>query len=208
MTKKPYYWNKAIKVLSKKDKIMKGLILKYPDKTLTTRKDLFYSLCKSIIGQQISVAAANSVFKKFSKTCKGKIKPENVAVLNKLKLKKCGLSRQKIKGIQELAKKFKNKIFDAKKIRYMSDERAIEYLSDLRQIGRWSAEMILIFNLNRSNIWPIQDIGLLRAISNNYRKKYHPPKNFVKKLNKKFTPYCTVATWYLWRSIDDEPIQY
>ena len=198
MTKKPHYWNKAIKVLSKKDKIMRGLILKYPDKTLTTRKDLFYSLCKSIIGQQISVAAANSVFKKFSKACKGKIKPGNVAVLNKLKLKKCGLSRQKIKGIQELAKK----------IKYMSDEEAIVYLSELRQIGRWSAEMILIFNLNRSNIWPIQDIGLLRAISNNYKKKYHPPKNFVNKLNKKFTPYCTVATWYLWRSIDDEPIQY
>ena len=208
MTKKPHYWNKAIKVLSKKDKIMRGLILKYPDKTLTTRKDLFYSLCKSIIGQQISVAAANSVFKKFSKACKGKIKPSNVAVLNKLKLKKCGLSRQKIKGIQELAKKIKNKTFDAKKIKYMSDEEAIEYLSGLRQIGRWSAEMILIFNLNRSNIWPIQDIGLLRAISNNYKKKYHPPKNFVNKLNKKFTPYCTVATWYLWRSIDDEPIQY
>ncbi len=192
MTKKPYYWNKAIKVLSKKDKIMKSLILKYPDKTLTTRKDLFYSLCKSIIGQQISVAAANSVFKKFSKACKGKINSGNVAVLNKLKLKKCGLSRQKIKGIQELAKKIKNKTFDAKKIKYMSDEEAIEYLSDLRQIGRWS----------------IQDIGLLRAISNNYKKKYHPPKNFVNKLNKKFTPYCTVATWYLWRSIDDEPIQY
>ena len=116
MTKKPYYWNKAIKVLSKKDKIMKGLILKYPDKTLTTRKDLFYSLCKSIIGQQISVAAANSVFKKFSKACKGKIKPVNVASLNKLKLKRCGLSRQKIKGIQELAKKIKNKSFDAKKL--------------------------------------------------------------------------------------------
>ena len=180
MTKKPHYWNKAIKVLSKKDKIMRGLILKYPDKTLTTRKDLFYSLCKSIIGQQISVAAANSVFKKFSKACKGKIKPSNVAVLNKLKLKKCGLSRQKIKGIQELAKKIKNKTFDAKKIKYMSDEEAIEYLSDLRQIGRWSAEMILIFNLNRSNVWPIQDIGLLRAISNNYKKKISSSKKFCK----------------------------
>ncbi len=208
MTKKPHYWNKAIKVLSKKDKIMKGLIQKYQDKTLTTRKDLFYSLCKSIIGQQISVAAANSVFKKFSKACNGKIKPSKVAELNKLKLKKCGLSRQKIKGIQELAKKINNKTFNTRKIKYMSDEEAIEYLSDLRQIGRWSAEMILIFNLNRSNIWPTQDIGLLRAISNNYKKKYHPPENFIKKLNKKFTPYCTVATWYLWRSIDDEPIQY
>ena len=163
MSKKPHYWNKAKKVLSSKDKIMKGLIIKYQDKTLTTRKDLFYSLCKSIIGQQISVAAANSVFKKFLKACKGKIKPGNVTELNKLKLKKCGLSRQKIKGIQELAKKFKNKTFDTKKIKYMSDEEAIQYLSDLRQIGRWSAEMILIFNLNRSNIWPIQDIGLLRA---------------------------------------------
>ena len=208
MSKKPHYWSRAIKALSKKDKVMKGLILKYQDKFLTTRKDLFYSLCKSIIGQQISVAAANSVFNKFSKACKGKISPASVSGLNKLKLKKCGLSRQKIKGIQELAKKFQDKSFNTRKIKYMSDEEAIDYLSNLRQIGRWSAEMILIFNLNRSNIWPIQDIGLLRAISNNYKKKYHPPKNFVEKLNKRFTPYCTVATWYLWRSIDDEPIQY
>ena len=116
MTKKPYYWNEAIKVLSKKDKIMKGLILKYPDKTLTTRKDLFYSLCKSIIGQQISVAAANSVFKKFSKVCKGKIKPGNVAVLNKLKLKKCGLSRQKIKVFKNLQKKLRIKPSMQKKL--------------------------------------------------------------------------------------------
>ena len=90
----------------------------------------------------------------------------------------------------------------------MDDNEAIEYLSSLKQIGRWSAEMILLFTFNRSNIWPIQDIGLLRAISNNYEKKYLPPKSFVKKLEKKFSPYCSVATWYLWRSIDDEPIQY
>ena len=149
-----------------------------------------------------------SVFSKFKKSCKGRINPKNVNKLSTLTLKKCGLSRQKIKGIQELAKKFQDKSFNTRKIKYMSDEEAIDYLSNLRQIGRWSAEMILIFNLNRSNIWPIQDIGLLRAISNNYKKKYHPPKNFVENLNKKFTPYCTVATWYLWRSIDDEPIQY
>ena len=90
----------------------------------------------------------------------------------------------------------------------MNDEEAIEYLCNLRQIGRWSAEMILLFTFNRSNIWPLQDIGLLRAISNNYKKKYFPPKTFLNKLYKKFTPYCSVATWYLWRSIDDEPIQY
>ena len=88
------------------------------------------------------------------------------------------------------------------------NEEAIEYLSELKQIGRWSAEMILLFTYNRSNIWPLQDIGLLRAISNNYKKKYFPPKIFLNKLYKKFSPYCSVATWYLWRSIDDEPIQY
>jgi DNA-3-methyladenine glycosylase II len=90
----------------------------------------------------------------------------------------------------------------------MSDEEAIIYLSELRQIGRWSAEMILLFTYNRSNIWPIQDIGLLRAISKNYKKKYLPPDRYVRLLNKKFSPYCSVATWYLWRSIDPEPIQY
>ena len=208
MNKKPKYWNRAIKYLSSKDSVMKILIKKYNDKTLTTRKDIFFSLCKSIIGQQISVAAANSVFLKFKKVCKGKITPVTVNKKRTSELKKCGLSRQKVKGIKELSKKFLNKEFNPNLIKNMSDEEAIVYLSTLRQIGRWSAEMILLFTFNRKNIWPIQDIGLLRAISNNYKKKYLPPKTFVTKLKKKFTPYCSVATWYLWRSIDDEPIQY
>ena len=208
MSKKPTYWNSAIKYLSNKDKVMKKLINQYKDKTLTTRKDIFYSLCKSIIGQQISVAAANSVFKKFNKACKGKINYKVVRKLSFAKLKSCGLSRQKTKGIKELSIKFSNKSFDPKLLKNMDDEEAILYLSSLRQIGRWSAEMILLFTLNRKNIWPVQDIGLLRAISNNYNKKYLPPKKFVNYLNLKFTPYCSVATWYLWRSIDDEPIQY
>ena len=208
MSKTPNYWSKAKKYLMRKDKLMKKLIKKYSDNNLTTRKDVFFSLCKSIIGQQISVAAANSVFSKFKLACKGKINPENVNLLKKSNLKKCGLSRQKAKGIKELSKKFLNKSFNPKLINNMSDEQAIEYLSSLRQIGKWSAEMILLFTYNRPNIWPIQDIGLLRAISNNYKKKYLPPKNFVKKLNTKFSPYCSVATWYLWRSIDNEPIQY
>ena len=208
MTKPPKYWNRAKIYLSKKDKIMKILVRKFKDKTLTTRKDIFFSLCKSIIGQQISVAAANSVFKKFNKACKGKINPKMIKNLSTQKLKKCGLSRQKVRGIKELSIKFLNKSFNPNLIKNMNDEEAILYLSSLRQIGRWSAEMILIFTFNRENIWPVQDIGLLRAISNNYKKKYLPPENFVKKLNKKFSPYCSVATWYLWRSIDDEPIQY
>ena len=208
MNKKPKYWNSALKYLSSKDLVMKTLIKKYNDKTLTTRKDIFFSLCKSIIGQQISVAAANSVFLKFKKACKGNITPVTVNKKRTSELKKCGLSRQKVKGIKELSKKFLNKEFNPNLIKNMSDEEAIVYLSTLRQIGRWSAEMILLFTFNRENIWPIQDIGLLRAISNNYKKKYLPPKTFVTKLKKKFTPYCSVATWYLWRSIDDEPIQY
>ena len=211
MSKKPSYWNNAKKFLSKKDKVMSLLIKKYksPSETvLTTRKDVFYSLCKSIIGQQISVAAANSVFVKFKKKCKNKINAKTINKLSTTQLKSCGLSRQKVKGIKSLARQTLDKTFNPLIIPSMSDEDAIIYLSQLRQIGRWSAEMILLFTYNRSNIWPIQDIGLLRAISKNYKKNYLPPEKYVNLLKKRFSPYCSVATWYLWRSIDPEPIQY
>ena len=211
MTKAPKYWNKAKKYLSKKDRVMAKLINNYQDPNeviLTSRKDIFFSLCKSIIGQQISVTAANSVFMKFKKKCKNRINAKNVSKLSFLQLKSCGLSRQKVLGIKSLAKQMLDKSFNPKLIPGMNDEDAILYLSQLRQIGRWSAEMILLFTYNRSNIWPIQDIGLLRAISKNYKKKYLPPEKFVNKLKKRFSPYCSIATWYLWRSIDPEPIQY
>jgi DNA-3-methyladenine glycosylase II len=211
MSKTPLYWNKAKKYLSKKDKTMSSLIKKYksPSETvLTSRRDVFFSLCKSIIGQQISVAAANSVFLKFKKKCKNKINAKTVNKLSSSQLKSCGLSRQKVKGIKNLAEQVLNKTFNPKVIPGMSDEEAIIYLSKLRQIGRWSAEMILLFTYNRPDIWPVQDIGLLRAISKNYNKKYLPPESYVNLLQKRFSPYCSVATWYLWRSIDPEPIQY
>ena len=211
MTKIPKYWNKAKRHISKRDKTMSKLIKKYqsPNETiLTSRKDIFFSLCKSIIGQQISVAAANSVFLKFKRIFNNKINAKKVSNLTFFQLKKCGLSRQKVLGIQSLAEQMINKSFNPKLISKMNDEEAIKYLSSLRQIGRWSAEMILLFTYNRSNIWPIQDIGLLRAISKNYKKRYLPPEKFVNMLKKRFSPYCSVATWYLWRSIDPEPIQY
>ena len=211
MTKAPKYWSKAKNYLSKKDKIMSKLIKSYksPSETiLTSRGDIFFSLCKSIIGQQISVLAANSVFLKFKKKCNYKINAKNVSKLSFGQLKSCGLSRQKVLGIQNLSKQILNKSFNPKLISKMSDEDAIIYLSNLRQIGRWSAEMILLFTYNRSNIWPTQDIGLLRAITKNYNKKYLPPMKFVNLLQKRYSPYCSVATWYLWRSIDPEPIQY
>ena len=211
MTKVPKYWNSARGYLSKKDKVIAKLIKKYsgPSETvLTSRRDIFYSLCKSIIGQQISVAAANSVFIRFKKKCNNRINPKKVSSLTYNQLKSCGLSKQKVIGIKSLSKQILDKTFNPKVLTKMNDEEAIIYLSSLRQIGRWSAEMILLFTYNRPNIWPIQDIGLLRAISKNYKKKYLPPSKFVNLLNKRFSPYCSVATWYLWRSIDPEPIQY
>ena len=189
--RKPVYWDKAKVILSRKDKVIRKLINNYKDGALITRNDIFFSLCKSIIGQQISVAAANSVFLKFEKSCKNRINAKNVNKLSPQVLKRCGLSRQKVRGIKDLAKKIINKKFEPELIKNMTDEEAIQYLSNLRQIGRWSAEMILLFTFNK-----------------NYKKKYFPPKAFLNKLYKKFTPYCSVATWYLWRSIDDEPIQY
>ena len=172
MTKIPKYWNKAKKYLSKKDKVISKLIIKYksPSETiLTSRKDIFFSLCKSIIGQQISVAAANSVFLRFKKKCNNQINAKSVSKLTFSQLKSCGLSRQKVLGIKSLAKQIEDKSFKPNLIPKMNNEEAIEYLSSLRQIGRWSAEMILLFTYNRSNIWPLQDIGLLRAVSKNYK---------------------------------------
>ena len=211
MTKVPKYWNKAKKYLSKRDKTMSRLIKNYKSPSeviLTSRRDIFFSLCKSIIGQQISVAAANSVFLRFKKKCNNKVTAKIVSKLTFNQLKKCGLSRQKVLGIKSLSKKMLDKSFNPKLILKMNDDDAISYLSELRQIGKWSAEMILLFTFNRPNIWPIQDIGLLRAISKNYKKNYLPPTKFVELLKKRFSPYCSVATWYLWRSIDPEPIQY
>jgi len=204
---KPKWWDKGKRYLVKRDKVMRKILMAYKGH-LTTRKNFFYSLSRSIISQQISVSAADAVFSRFEKKCKGKIKPKIVSKLSISDLRKCGLSRMKAKGIKSLAKRILDKSFDPKLIKKMSDEDAINYLSSLRQIGRWSSEMVLIFFYNRPNIWPVQDIGLLRAISNNYKKKYLPPNFFVKKLQKKFSPFCTLAVMALWYSVDNEPIQY
>ena len=208
MTKAPKYWNKAKISLSKRDPILKKIIKKYNKGNLITRNNFFYSLSRSIVSQQVSVAAASSIFSKFEKKCKGKINPKNVLKLKISDMRRCGLSRMKAIGIKSLAEKILDKSFNPRLIKKMNDEEAIVYLSSLRQIGRWSAEMVLLFFFNRPNIWPVQDIGLLKAISVNYKKKYLPPKSFVKKLQKKFSPYCSVATFYFWRSIDNDPIQY
>ena len=212
--KKPSYWNKAKKHLSKKDKVMKKLILTYKDVTLTTRRDIFYSLVKAVCGQQVSTKSAEAIFNRLKIRCKGKINPKVINKLSLANLRRCGLSRMKALGLKDISKKIITKEFNPSLLKKMNDEDAITYLSSLRQIAVWSGMMILIFTLNRPNIWPTYDkkktldIGLLRAISKNYKKNYLPPVKFTNNLGKKFSPYCSVATMFLWRSIDTTAIQY
>ena len=149
---------------------------------------------KSIVGQQISVAAANSVWKKLEKKVK-KIKPLKICKLSKRQLSSCGLSRQKIEYIRIITKKFIDKSICIKKLKQLNDEEAINYLSTIKGVGKWTAEMFLFFNQLRPDIFPIQDIGLLRAISIHYKTKYPPSSHQLNYIKNKWSPYCTVATW-------------
>jgi len=193
---------------------MRKLILTYKDVTLTTRRDIFYSLVKAVCGQQVSTKSADAIFNRLKIRCKGKINPKVINKLSLANLRRCGLSRMKALGLKDISKKIITKEFNPSLLKKMNDEDAITYLSSLRQIAVWSGMMILIFTLNRPNIWPTYDkkktldIGLLRAISKNYKKNYLPPVKFTNNLGKKFSPYCSVATMFLWRSIDTTAIQY
>ena len=208
MTKPPLYWNKAKRIISKKDPVLRRIIVKYNKGFLTTRKKPFFSLCRTIVGQQISTKAADSIWSKFYLKCQRKINPKKVLELSSNKLKSAGLSRQKISYLKNIAKNFKNKSFDIKAIKKMNDEDAINYITKLKGLGVWSAQMFLMFNLNRRDIFPITDIGLLRAISKNYKTKYPPSKNFLDKISKQHAGYRTVFTWYMWRSIDPVDVNY
>jgi len=208
MSKPPKYWKKAKKILSKKDKVLKQIIKTNKKGYLTTKKDPFFSICRTIVGQQISTKAADSIWLKFETRCKKKIKPSVVINLSPRDLKRTGLSRQKISYLKNIAKNFKNKSFDIKVLEKMDDEPAIDYITKLKGLGTWSAHMFLMFNLNRPNIFPTKDIGLLRAVSINYKKKYPPSKKFLNKLSKLHFGYLSVFTWYMWRSIDPVDVEY
>ena len=208
MKRPPFYWKKAKKKLSKKDPVLRKIIKKYNKGFLTTRNNPFFSLCRTIVGQQISTKAADSIWSKFEKKCKKNINPNTILKISSRNLKRSGLSRQKISYLKNIAKAFKNKSFDIKKLRTMNDEEAIEYITKLKGLGVWSAEMFLMFNLNRPNIFPIKDIGLLRAISKNYKKSYPPSKRFLDKISNLHLGYRTVLTWYMWRSIDPADVEY
>ena len=208
MSKPPKYWLKAKKILSKRDPVLKKIIKKFNKGYLTNRNDPFFSLCRTIIGQQISTKAADSIWSKFEIKCKKKIIPKVIINLTSRKLKSAGLSRQKISYLKNIAKSFKNKSFNVYELKKMDDDRAIEYITKLKGLGVWSAQMFLMFNLNRSDIFPVKDIGLIRAISKNYKTKYPPSKRFLNKISKIHSGYRTVFTWYMWRSIDPIDVEY
>ena len=208
MKRPPLYWKKAKKKLSKRDPVLRKIIKKYNKGFLTTRNNPFFSLCRTIVGQQISTKAANSIWYKFEKKCKKRIIPNTVLKLSSRTLKSAGLSRQKVSYLKNIAKGFINKSFSVRELKKMNDKEAINYVIKMKGLGVWSAEMFLMFNLNRPDIFPIQDIGLLRAISKNYKTSYPPSKRFLDKISKLHSGYRTVFTFYMWRSIDPTDVEY
>jgi len=208
MSKPPVYWYKAKKILSKRDPVLRKIIKKYNKGFLTTRDNPFFSLCRTIVGQQISTKAADSIWLKFEKRCKKRINPHTILKLSSRNLKTAGLSRQKISYLKIIAKSFKNKFFRIKELRKMNDKEAINYITQLKGLGVWSAQMFLMFNLNRSDIYPTGDIGFLRALSLNYKTSYPPSKRFLDKISNLHLGYRTVLTWYMWRSIDPTDVEY
>ena len=208
MKRFPVYWHKAKRILSKRDPVLRKVIKKYKKGFLTTRNNPFFSLCRTIVGQQISTKAANSIWSKFERKCKKSIIPNTVLKLSSRTLKSAGLSRQKVSYLKNIAKSFRNKSFSVRDLKKMNDQEAINYVTKLKGLGVWSAEMFLMFNLNRPDIFPIQDIGLLRAISKNYKTSYPPSKRFLDKISRLHVGYRTVFTWYMWRSIDPTDVEY
>jgi len=208
MKRVPVYWGRAKSVLSKRDPTLRKIIKKHKRGFLTTRNDPFFSLCRTIVGQQISTKAADSIWSKFENKCGKRIVPKIVLKLSAQNLKSAGLSRQKVSYLKNIAKAFKNKSFDIKKLKKMNDDEAISYITKLKGLGVWSAEMFLMFNLNRPNIFPIKDIGLLRSLSKNYKTSYPPSKRFLNKISNLHSGYRTVSTWYFWRDIDSEDVEY
>ncbi len=208
MKKQPVYWKKAKRILSKRDPVLKKIFKKFNKGFLTSRGDPFFSICRTIVGQQISTKAADSIWLKFEKKCKNKIIPQNVLKLSSTSLRNAGLSRQKISYLKNIAKSFKNKSFNIKDLKKMDDNTAITYITKLKGLGVWSAQMFLMFNLNRPDIFPTKDIGLLRAISKNYKTSYPPSDRYLNKISKRHLGYRTVFTWYMWRSIDPVDVEY
>jgi DNA-3-methyladenine glycosylase II len=203
----PDYWEEACRHLAKKDRVMKRLIPQFGDACLQSRGDAFITLARSIVGQQISVKAAQTVWDRFARL------PRRMTAGNVLKLKvddmqAAGLSARKIEYLVDLALHFDSGAVHADAWPQMSDDDIIAELVGIRGIGRWTAEMFLIFHLMRPNVLPLDDVGLINGISVNYFSGEAVSRSDAREVAAAWAPYCSVATWYIWRSLDPLPVGY
>ena len=207
MTNKPSYWEEAKNYLQKKDSTLSKVIAHYPQSYLQTNPNAFTVLCNTILGQQISITAANSIKTKLLGLIKS-FSPQKIINCNETNLKSCGLSKQKIAYLYNIASFFENKKITKIYFQKQSLETIEKELIAIKGIGSWSVEMFLFFHLATPNIAPKKDIGYLNAIAKLYFKDTRPNEQQLEKLIQNWSPYNTVATWYLWRSIDEQPIKY
>lgn len=201
-------WEKACLELGSKDPAMQKLIELYPDSKLTSRGDAFETLLRSIVGQQISVKAAQSIWDRLISSLSAQCNPQSLLEIQPEILRAAGLSQRKVEYSKDLAKHFLSPEFNPAKWQTMDDEEIINQLVDIRGIGRWTAEMFLIFHLLKPNVFPVDDLGLQKALSIHYKVRYPVTKKNLTRFRKQFNPWASVATWYLWRSLDPIPVLY
>jgi DNA-3-methyladenine glycosylase II len=207
----PDYWDDACKHLSRRDRVMRKLIPQFGEARLQSRGDAFTTLARSIVGQQISVKAAQSVWGRFAEAVGGpptRIAPGAVLELETAELRTLGLSARKTEYLIDLAQHFQSGRVHVRQWQQMDDEAIIEELVAIRGIGRWTAEMFLIFHLMRPNVLPLDDIGLLKGISVNYFSGEPVSRAEARELGDAWAPFRSVATWYIWRSLDPLPVDY
>jgi DNA-3-methyladenine glycosylase II len=203
----PDYWEEACRHLVKKDRVMRKLSPKFGDACLQTRGDAFITLARSIVGQQISVSSAQKVWDRFALLPR-KITPANVLRLKVDDMRAAGLSARKVEYLVDLALHFDNGALHVKDWASMPDDAIITELVAIRGIGRWTAEMFLIFHMMRPNVLPLDDVGLLTGISVNYFSGDAVSRSDAREVAAAWSPYCSVATWYIWRSLDPLPVEY
>ena len=205
--KKADWWKEAVFYLSDNDPIMKNIINNHNEDYLQSRDDPFNALCRTIIGQQISVKAAASIWNKFETSTKN-INPKNVIKYGNNNIRKCGISNKKVEYIIGLSNFFIENPDSVNLWKKMDDKSIIKELCQLKGIGPWSAEMFLMFCLLRPDVLPLGDLGLRRAVGKNYLNTFDPTYEEVEKVAKKWIPYRSAATWFLWKSIDPIPVAY
>jgi DNA-3-methyladenine glycosylase II len=203
----PVYWEEACKYLVKKDRVMRKLIPKFGDACLQTRGDAFVTLARSIVGQQISVASAQKVWDRFALLPR-KITPANVLRLKVDDMRAAGLSARKVEYLVDLALHFDNGTLHVSSWDDMPDDEIIAELVAIRGIVRWTAEMFLIFHMLRPNVLPLDDVGLITGISQSYFSGDTVSRSDAREVAAAWAPYCSVATWYIWRSLDPVPVEY